>query len=134
MDYRIYDQSEFDRYVGTRLKYLHQQKSLNQRDVGDLLGISHQQYQKYEEGETKLPFYRLLTLASFYGVAIERFISPTLHEALSTSRSAFHEDAATAPIASADELEEVASLLALIENRQTRESIIGLVRSLTQKD
>ena len=134
MDYRIYDQSEVDRYVGTRLKYLRQQKSLNQRDVGDLLGISHQQYQKYEEGETKLPFYRLLTLASFYGVAIERFIPPTLHEDTSSPRAGFREAAASVLSAPADELEEVASLLALIENKQTRESIIGLVRSLAQKD
>lgn len=55
---------------------------MTQAQVATLLGVSPQQYQKYEDAQTKCSLAALLTLAGHYGVPIETIIDS---EGLGTS-------------------------------------------------
>ena len=69
-DFSIY------KHVGARLRALRQGRGLTQAQVAALVGVSPQQYQKYEDAQTKCSLAALLTLASYYGVPAATIIDP----------------------------------------------------------
>jgi transcriptional regulator with XRE-family HTH domain len=54
---------EVDGYVGQRVRQLRMQIGLSQQQIGEALGISFQQIQKYEKGTNRLSAGRLIELA-----------------------------------------------------------------------
>lgn len=54
-----------------RLKDLREDKDLKQQDIGDILGISQQQYHLYESGKREMPFHLIIQLADFYNVSLD---------------------------------------------------------------
>jgi transcriptional regulator with XRE-family HTH domain len=62
------------KHVGARLRSLRQGRGLTQAQVASLVGVSPQQYQKYEDAQTKCSLAALLTLAGYYGVPVETII------------------------------------------------------------
>jgi transcriptional regulator with XRE-family HTH domain len=64
---------EFDRYVGQRIQGLRVERGKSQKDLADLFGISHQQWQKYEVGQSGISTDRLLYLARYFDVDVEHF-------------------------------------------------------------
>ncbi len=61
--------------IGKNLKYMRQSRGLTQKNIGDLLGVSFQQVQKYESGANKLPIEHLFRLKNYYGTNYEAFFS-----------------------------------------------------------
>ncbi|MCX7568254.1 helix-turn-helix transcriptional regulator [Sulfitobacter sp. F26169L] len=57
-----------DTYVGHRLKLLRKRCNFSQTDLGNKLGISFQQVQKYETGSNRISASRLFELAQFLNV------------------------------------------------------------------
>jgi len=54
------DMDGIDRQIGTRIRYFRMRKKLSQEKLGDILGVTFQQIQKYEKGvnavaSTRLP-------------------------------------------------------------------------------
>lgn len=54
-----------------RLKDLREDADLNQEQVGNVLGITRQQYQLYESGKREIPFHCAAKLADFYGASLD---------------------------------------------------------------
>ncbi len=54
-----------------KLKELRKAKNLNQKDLADLLGISQQAYQKYEQGASEMSGSTITKLADFYHVTTD---------------------------------------------------------------
>lgn len=61
-------------YVGQRLRLRRLVLGLRQEDLASALGISHQQVQKYEAGETRISFSRLFEASVFLNVSVDWFV------------------------------------------------------------
>jgi transcriptional regulator with XRE-family HTH domain len=53
-------------------------KNLTQKELGSLLGLSVQQIQKYEYGETNISIYRLIEIADVLNTSMLNLLTPVL--------------------------------------------------------
>ena len=70
-----------DVHVGSRVKSLRIQMKMSQSDLGDILGITFQQIQKYEKGTNRISSSRLHQIAEIFGVSPSYFFEDPLTEA-----------------------------------------------------
>lgn len=61
-------------YVGDRLRKLRKGRGLTQSDVARIIEISPQQYQKYEDAQSKCSLTTLIALAEFYAVPLNALL------------------------------------------------------------
>jgi transcriptional regulator with XRE-family HTH domain len=66
-----------DKHVGTRLRVRRMMLGMSQTDIGDALGLTFQQVQKYEKGENRIGAGRLHQLAGILGVPVTFFFDGT---------------------------------------------------------
>ena len=57
-----------------RLKDLREDNDKLQKDIADLLGISHQYYSEYENGNRTMPIQHLITLAKYYNTSVDYIV------------------------------------------------------------
>jgi transcriptional regulator with XRE-family HTH domain len=69
--------NEEDIYAGERLRVARQLAGLTQQRLGELLGVSFQAVQKYENGENRLSAGRLVKAAELLGVTLAFFAKET---------------------------------------------------------
>jgi transcriptional regulator with XRE-family HTH domain len=62
--------------VGRRVRAFRLNKGLSQEKLGDELGITFQQIQKYEKGVNRIGAGRLQRIAEVLGVPVSEFFSP----------------------------------------------------------
>ena len=67
-----------DVHVGSRVRSLRIQLKMSQTDLGDSLGITFQQIQKYEKGKNRISSSRLHQIAAIFGVAPPYFFEDPL--------------------------------------------------------
>lgn len=67
------DPNYIDIHVGTRIRMRRQLINMSQERLGELLGITFQQVQKYEKGTNRISASRLYYSAKTLGVAIHFF-------------------------------------------------------------
>jgi len=60
----------YDREVGLRVRTLRQSRRMSQNDVGERLGITFQQIQKYESGANRIGAGRLQRIAEIFEVPV----------------------------------------------------------------
>jgi transcriptional regulator with XRE-family HTH domain len=65
----------FSRIIGNNLRNLRKAARLSQKDIGQLLGVSYQQVQKYESGLSLLPLDKFYRLKGFYNVPYETLLA-----------------------------------------------------------
>ena len=68
---------QLDVLVGARLRLLRKALGLNQRELGETVGLSQQQIQKYESGTNRIGASKLYGLSRVLGVPISFFFSET---------------------------------------------------------
>lgn len=61
-------------YCYPRLRDMREDHDLTQKDVGELLGTTQQQYYKYEKGIQEIPVHHLITLADRYRVSLDYLV------------------------------------------------------------
>ena len=66
-------ETNFNLHIGTKIKYRRLELGLTQTKVGEALGFSFQQIQKYEKGTNGVSSENLLSLANFLKVPITYF-------------------------------------------------------------
>lgn len=64
-----------DRYIGARLRARRLTVGMSQEKLGELLGVSFQQIQKYEKGVNRVSSGRLLRIADVLGVGYSYFLA-----------------------------------------------------------
>ncbi|CAA2137779.1 helix-turn-helix domain-containing protein [Methylobacterium bullatum] len=62
--------TELDRTIGARIALLRKAKRLSQTAVGDAIGVTFQQQQKYEKGATRIPPSRMHAIAELLEVSV----------------------------------------------------------------
>jgi len=66
--------SEIDVHVGKRLRLRRTILAMKQEELADAVGVTYQQIQKYERGDTRLSIGRLFDIGLVLGVPIEWFL------------------------------------------------------------
>jgi transcriptional regulator with XRE-family HTH domain len=67
------DPNYIDVHVGSRIRMRRQLISMSQEKLGELLGITFQQVQKYEKGSNRISASRLFYTAKILGVPVQSF-------------------------------------------------------------
>lgn len=60
-----------------RLRELRKSKKLTGKEVGDVLGLSQQQYSSIENGEYKITYDKLILLSKFYNTSVDYILGLT---------------------------------------------------------
>ncbi|HRQ61506.1 MAG TPA: helix-turn-helix transcriptional regulator [Alphaproteobacteria bacterium] len=61
------------RQIGQNIKNIRRRAGLTQHDLGELLGVTFQQVQKYEAGTNRIPAFYLFTLKHALGIPLGLF-------------------------------------------------------------
>ena len=125
-----------DVHVGSRIRLRRNMLGMSQEKLGENLGITFQQIQKYEKGTNRVGASRLQAIATVLGVPVS-FMFDDLPGQATGSESGFSEDATTTSA-----LEFCTSLEGLQLNRafvkisdvKVRRKIIDLVKALSDEN
>lgn len=63
----------YDKVIAQRIKTVREQKRLTQKDVANAIGVSFQQFQKYENGINRVSGGNLRVIANSLGVSVDYF-------------------------------------------------------------
>src|SRR5438128_1446528 len=127
-----------DIHVGSRVRFRRMLLGISQEKLGEQLGLTFQQIQKYEKGVNRIGASRLYDLSKVLNVPVQFFyeeapVSPSSSDAA----SGFAEPTADSYIASflnSREGVELNKAYARISDLKTRRAILELVRSLAPED
>lgn len=81
--------SNLDAAIGSRLKAIRTSQGISQEVLGENIGVSFQQIQKYENGSNRLSLSRALKVSNFLNVEINELV-PELDENSAINR-VFHD-------------------------------------------
>lgn len=117
-----------DVHVGSRIRLRRTMLGMSQEKLGDSLGITFQQVQKYEKGANRVGASRLQHIAEILTVPIPFFFegSPGAGE-----DDGKHES--SSDFMNSKECVALAAAFSAIEDKRVRQSILGLVRSLSKE-
>ena len=129
---------DINKRFGSRLRRFRELAGRSQSEVGDALGVSFQQIQKYENGTTSISLNRLDELSDFLSVTIAKLIDSV--QETKAPAAGFAETAQT-PFGEDDEQllgpgpltkQKVALLNAFsrIDNSKVRKSLVGLAEAI----
>jgi transcriptional regulator with XRE-family HTH domain len=121
-----------DIQVGSRVRLRRMLIGMSQERLGELLGLTFQQVQKYEKGMNRIGAGRLFDIARILGVSIEYF-----YEGLTGSANrGFSENDASPPVmefmASSEGL-QLALAYMRIADAKIRKHVLDLVKSLADE-
>ena len=111
---------DIDLHIGARLKYLRTSRGLTQEQVGDAIGVSLQQVQKYEHGTNRMAANNLWRLAAFFDVEISYFFRGLRDDQL--------------PVTNQEQIEigEIALRLHEINDENVRRKVIALINTFIE--
>ena len=76
--HRTNEELAVNKVIGQNLKYLRKVNDLNQTKVGNVIGVTFQQIQKYEKGKNGVSSYRLKQLADKFKVSLDVLLDPNM--------------------------------------------------------
>ncbi|HAT85129.1 helix-turn-helix domain-containing protein [Cohaesibacter gelatinilyticus] len=116
-----------DHHIGSRIKFRRVMLGMTQEQLGDALGTSFQQVQKYEKGINRIGASRLHNLANCLDVPITFFFEgrPS-DQANDMDRSASQ----LAEMMKSKDCIELAMAYLAIQDKDVRKKILALVRSV----
>lgn len=116
-----------DAQIGARIRSLRDQRRTTQSALAERLGLSLQQVQKYESGETRLPASRVVQIADALGASVA--------EIMAASPRSENETAATAAVSARPaEFVELVTAFAAIRNSESRAKLVDMAKFLAQID
>ncbi|SFM95121.1 helix-turn-helix domain-containing protein [Methylobacterium pseudosasicola] len=113
--------TDADRTIGSRIATLRAAQGLSQTVLGQAIGVSFQQVQKYEKGRNRIGAGRLQAIADLLHVPVETFFS---------GQSGSVDGAAPAPTFFDDpKVMELVMAFTSIPDEATRDSILSIVKT-----
>ncbi len=122
-----------DVHVGSKVKLRRMLLGLSQENLGDRIGLTFQQIQKYEKGTNRIGASRLFELANVLGVSVQFFYDGAPVPEIISSVPGFAEDTTSDHIESfmtSCESIELNRAFANISAPRLRRSIVELVRTI----
>jgi transcriptional regulator with XRE-family HTH domain len=123
-----------DGQVGSRVRLRRMVIGMSQERLGELLGLTFQQIQKYEKGVNRIGAGRLFEIARILGVSIEYLYQDAMSN-LSGARG-FSENEPSAPVmefVSSGEGLQLSLAFMRIKDAKVRKRVLDLVRSLAEE-
>lgn len=122
-----------DRHVGERIRLRRTLLKMSQSEVGEALGVSFQQVQKYEKGTNRVSASRMHRLSKTLGVPIEYFYEGARDESLGTVQALRSDPAADMMnLLSTPEGVRLLESFSRIQNSKVRRRIVDLVESFAE--
>jgi len=109
---------------------------MSQEKLGELLGLTFQQVQKYEKGVNRIGAGRLFQVARILGVPIDYFYEGVVDQ-LPSPAPGFAEEASAPPVMeflSSGEGLQLSLAFMRIKDSKIRKRVLDLVRSLAQEE
>lgn len=125
-----------DTHVGSRVRLRRMVLGMSQEKLGNLLGLTFQQVQKYEKGTNRIGASRLFKLSEVLDVPVG-FFYDELPGGAADSTTGFAESKTETSIVefmNSREGVELNRAFVKVTDPKVRRNIIDLVRSLSQKD
>ena len=110
---------EVDVTVGRNVRTLRVQRKLSQEKLGEALGVTFQQVQKYEKGSNRISSSKLSQIAKFFQVDVATLFSGTGENGAGEARFPFSPEALA-----------IAQFYDTIPSAKVRHAIRGLIRTL----
>jgi transcriptional regulator with XRE-family HTH domain len=130
-----------DVYVGTRVRLRRMLLGMSQEKLGEKLGLTFQQVQKYEKGVNRVGASRLFELSKVLGVRVGYFFEDAPGQSIADGEAAAAIGFAEAPSESyasdfltSREGLELNKAFARITDAKVRRTIVDLVRSLANDE
>lgn len=127
-----------DVHVGSRVRLQRMLRGISQEKLGEKLGLTFQQIQKYEKGVNRIGASRLFDLANVLGVPIQFFYDEApVAESRTVAQAGFAErpaDAYVFEFLNTREGLELNRAFARISDPKTRRAILDLVRTIGSDD
>jgi transcriptional regulator with XRE-family HTH domain len=116
-----------DAEVGQRIKLLRLNAGLSQTELGNRIGVTFQQVQKYERGQTRVGASRLSQIALSLNIPISEFFEPgkSTTKRRNLAQSPF--ELLSQPLAL-----KLLQLFSELPNQSLRQSIVELVQNIKQ--
>jgi transcriptional regulator with XRE-family HTH domain len=126
--------SSIDKEIGTRVRMRRISIGMSQEKLGEMLGLTFQQVQKYEKGMNRISVGRLVDIAKILGVDIHFFFDGIKS---GKTGSGFAEEQSSPYIADVMSTPEGLQLIRTftgIKSAKVRKSIVQLVASLAAQE
>jgi len=123
-----------DKHVGSRVRMRRMMLSMSQEKLGDALGLTFQQVQKYEKGTNRIGASRLQHIANILQVPVSFFFEGAPHTAYSSGMAEAPSPAYVSDfLATSDGLSLTKSFMR-IKNSKLRRRIVDLVEQIAGED
>jgi transcriptional regulator with XRE-family HTH domain len=122
-----------DGQVGNRVRLRRMLVGMSQERLGEHLGLTFQQVQKYEKGVNRIGAGRLFQVAQILGVPISYFYEGVIEQSAESMRKG---DATTPPVMeflSSGEGLQLTLAFMRIKDSKVRKRVIDLVKSLAEE-
>lgn len=127
-----------DEYVGLKLKIKRSALGITQNELGNMIGITFQQIQKYEKGANRIGAGRLYEFATILNVPINYFFdgykNKNIQDALSDNKIIYNPDKSYESNIPDKEIITLIKFYSRIKDKKTRNSIVNLARSLSREE
>jgi len=124
-----------DKHVGSRVRMRRMMLSMSQEKLGDALGLTFQQVQKYEKGTNRIGASRLQQIANILQVPVSFFFEGAPHHTAHSSGMAEAPSPAYVSdfLATSDGLSLTKAFMR-IKNNKLRRRIVDLVEQIAGED
>ena len=122
-----------DVHVGSRIRLRRNMVSMSQEKLGEALGITFQQIQKYEKGTNRVGASRLQQISQVLGVPVSFFFEDAPGEAPAGGMAESQSTGFVVDFLSSSEGLQLNRAFARISDAKVRRKIIELVRTLADE-
>lgn len=125
----------FDKHVGRKIKLKRSSLGITQGELGDMLGVTFQQIQKYEKGDNRVGAGKLYEISTILNVPVSYFFDGLENNKLNLKDN--EEGSSYDTTLSNVPEKEVSTLLKFfikIKDKKIRDSVTELAKSLSKKD
>jgi transcriptional regulator with XRE-family HTH domain len=125
-----------DAHVGSRIRLRRNMVSMSQEKLGERLGITFQQIQKYEKGTNRVGASRLQAIASILNVPVSFFFegAPGIDSDTSSGFSEGSDDSSIMAFGSSVEGLQLNRAFIRIRDPKVRRRVIDLVRAMAEEN
>ena len=122
-----------DKFVGQNIRLFRKAKGLSQTQLGDAIGVTFQQVQKYEKGVNRIGAGRLFEVARILNVPID-FFYEGLGGAAGQPGMGDSESAPVMEFVSSGEGLQLSLAFMKIKDAKVRKRVLDLVKSLAEEE
>lgn len=125
-----------DVHVGGRVRFRRMMLGVSQEKLGEKLGLTFQQIQKYEKGANRIGASRLYRIAQVLGVSVDFFfqdLPEDLRDGVGDSNPKPESDPMMGFLGSVEGL-QLNAAYASIEDQDVRRRVLDLIKALASKD